>query len=364
MTQQTTFKSAPTSQYHLTYRDLDTLPDYIRRYELWEGELIMSPAPSIEHQVLVTKLLQILTLHDPQFERGIYVPAPVDVVLRENITVQPDIVYLSRAKMDLIREGRVFGAPDLCIEVLSPSTSAYDLSRKRRYYQGAGVREYWLVDPVERTLTIHGLVAGSKTEYGVGRAAISTLPEFEGLEVDLARGGGDVLERGARGEMIPDPGEIAQLAGPVHHDHVAVRPQAIDDEVVQDAALVVQEEAVTALARGQGVQVLGHYAVQGVLGASALEQELAHVADVEDAGPGAGLGMLGHDALVLHGHVETGEGGHLGLVGAVPGRERRCPKLFHGNRSSLVQDAAASGPTSLRCLRMDWNSSHRPTRRP
>lgn len=180
-------RPAPASQYSMTYHDLDTLPDYITRYELWEGELRMSPSPTSEHQMLSMRLTLTFGTFDPDFERGLFFYSPLDVVLRENVVVQPDFFFVVKSRREIVQEKRVMGPPDLCIEILSPKTSAYDLSRKRRYYEEAGVREYWLLDSVAQALTVYGLAAGITTEYRPGRMAVSTLPELEGLQVDIAR---------------------------------------------------------------------------------------------------------------------------------------------------------------------------------
>ncbi len=180
-------RPAPASQYSMTYRDLDTLPDYIKCYELWEGEFVVSPAPTIDHQTVSRRLLQIFAFFDPGEKRGVYFHAPTDVVLREDITVQPDILYISNERRDIIKERHIFGAPDVCIEILSPSTTAHDINRKRRYYREAGVREYWLVDPFERTLTVYDLTHDATTEHGAGQTAVSAVPALNGLRVEVDR---------------------------------------------------------------------------------------------------------------------------------------------------------------------------------
>ncbi|MBN1284858.1 MAG: Uma2 family endonuclease, partial [Anaerolineae bacterium] len=143
----------PLSQYDMTYHDIAALPDFITCYEIWEGELVMNPAPSINHQEISAKLMLAFGAHDPERSRGRYFHAPIDVVLREDITVQPDIVYVSRKRDDIIKGQHILGAPDLCIEILSPRTVDDDLNRKRRYYRENGVREYWIVNPFAHTVT-------------------------------------------------------------------------------------------------------------------------------------------------------------------------------------------------------------------
>ena len=153
---------------HYTYADYLTWPDDAR-YELIDGEaFLMSPAPLVEHQEVAGELFrQLANQLDGQPCRP-YI-APVDVRLPRtdeadaviDTVVQPDVlVVCDPSKID--RRG-VRGAPDWVLEVLSPSTAAHDQIAKRRTYERAGVREYWLVHPGDRTLTVYVLENG---QYG------------------------------------------------------------------------------------------------------------------------------------------------------------------------------------------------------
>jgi Uma2 family endonuclease len=173
------------TQSDWTYRDLDDLPADLERYELWEGELIISPAPTVNHQELVGRIHSLFVMFDPQKSRGRYFVAPVDVILGEKITVQPDMLWVAKANEDIIKDKHIVGAPDLCIEVMSPGSEEDDRDRKRRYYAEGGVREYWLLDSVGRTLSIYDLGRNTHTVYEEGALAQSTLPELAGLTVDV-----------------------------------------------------------------------------------------------------------------------------------------------------------------------------------
>ena len=153
---------------HYTYADYLQWPDETR-YELIDGEaFLMSPAPLVEHQEVAGEVYyQLRNQLDGQPCRP-YI-APVDVRLPRkdeadaaiDTVVQPDIlVVCDPRKID--RRG-VRGAPDWLLEVLSPSTAAHDQIAKRRTYERAGVREYWLVHPGDRTLTVYLLDNG---QYG------------------------------------------------------------------------------------------------------------------------------------------------------------------------------------------------------
>ena len=153
---------------HYTYADYLQWPDDTR-YELIDGEAFrMAPTPLIEHQEIAGEVYcQLANQLDGQPCRP-YI-APVDVRLPRkdeadaaiDTVVQPDVlVVCDPGKVD--RRG-VRGAPDWLLEVLSPSTAAHDQIAKRRTYERAGVREYWLVHPGDRTLTVYVLENG---QYG------------------------------------------------------------------------------------------------------------------------------------------------------------------------------------------------------
>ena len=153
---------------HYTYADYLTWPDDAR-YELIDGEaFLMAPAPLIEHQEVAGEVFRQLANQLDGKPCRPYI-APVDVRLPRNdeadaaidTVVQPDVlVVCDPSKID--RRG-VRGAPDWLLEVLSPSTAAHDQIAKRRTYERAGVREYWLVHPSDRTLTVYVLDNG---QYG------------------------------------------------------------------------------------------------------------------------------------------------------------------------------------------------------
>jgi Uma2 family endonuclease len=141
---------APTSELGPYRRaDYQALPDE-PRCELIYGRFYVSPSPAGPHQTVLLQLARMLD--DLAVAAGGLVQiAPMDVVLAEHSVVQPDVVYLSTAHRQQMRE-RVEGAPDLAVEVLSPGTARRDRGEKLRLYAEAGVREYWIVDPAERQI--------------------------------------------------------------------------------------------------------------------------------------------------------------------------------------------------------------------
>ncbi len=176
---------AQRDQQHHTYADYLGWPEDVR-YELIDGMAwLMAPAPDLAHQEVAGEVFrQLANLLEGQPCRALI--APVDVRLPRageadesiDTVVQPDVlVVCDPGKLD--RRG-VRGAPDFVVEVLSPATAAHDHVRKQRIYERAGVREYWLVHPNDRMVTIYRL-AGA--EYGkpevcvlAGETAVGILP--------------------------------------------------------------------------------------------------------------------------------------------------------------------------------------------
>ena len=130
----------------------DALPDDVRA-ELIDGELIFLEAPSSIHQELITELLLDIGNYIRNNKGPCKVlPAPLDVQLDcDNRTmIQPDISVICQ-KERIVEKG-VYGAPDFCIEIVSPSSRKRDYSKKVDKYMSAGVREYWIVDPKRETI--------------------------------------------------------------------------------------------------------------------------------------------------------------------------------------------------------------------
>jgi Uma2 family endonuclease len=140
-----------------TYEDLLALPEDGRRYEIIEGELYELPAPSLDHAMILANLVLLL---GPLVRSlgGTFFFAPLDVFFQGADPVQPDILAILPGWGGELRSRGPEGAPDLVIEVLSPSNRGRDLLTKRALYGRAGVREYWIVDPAARSveiLTLH-----------------------------------------------------------------------------------------------------------------------------------------------------------------------------------------------------------------
>jgi Uma2 family endonuclease len=174
----------PPEQGQWTYEDWLRLPDDGFRYEVLNGELHMTPPPTIAHQNVVTKLAARMHNFAEQASKGIVLVFPVGVQLPgQPVPVQPDIVFVRADRRDIIGEDYVEGAPDLVVEVLSPSNWLYDRREKLLAYQQAGVPEYWIIDYRARTVEIRVLEEGKYAlleEFSSGEMTRSqALPGFE-----------------------------------------------------------------------------------------------------------------------------------------------------------------------------------------
>ena len=149
-----------TTKKPFTYQDYLQLPDDGKRYEVINGELIMAPSPITIHQMINMSLSARLFNYVKENELGTILTAPLDVVLNETNVYQPDIIFISRERKEIITEKNISGAPDLVIEILSPSTAYYDLFDKKEQYEKFGVKEYWIVDPMRQWIEVYQLKEG------------------------------------------------------------------------------------------------------------------------------------------------------------------------------------------------------------
>lgn len=182
---------ASKAQIKFTYEDYKSLPYVERqRFELLEGELIpMAPSPGFAHQSVSLELVTRLHIFVQERGLGTVLEAPFDVVLGEpgeEQVVQPDILLVTKERRHIIHDDEIRGAPDLVVEVLSPSTVEKDRVFKRRLYAKYGVREYWIADPDTKTIEV--LTLG---ERGYERAGLYTKgqvlesPLLPGLRIPL-----------------------------------------------------------------------------------------------------------------------------------------------------------------------------------
>ncbi|MEW6417385.1 MAG: Uma2 family endonuclease [Nitrospirota bacterium] len=154
-----------TREKTLDIKDYKLLPEGAP-YQLIEGEFIMTPAPSPLHQMISANLFKKASRFVDEKGIGIVLYSPVDVYLGEKDAYQPDIVFISKERMEIIKEDGIYGAPDLIIEILSPTTAYYDIKKKYRVYERYGVKEYWIVDPDMRGIEV--FLLNDQGEFSLG----------------------------------------------------------------------------------------------------------------------------------------------------------------------------------------------------
>ncbi len=128
-----------------------------QRFELVEGVLRRMDAPTISHHDVSRRLERLLCDQLEETGRGKVYRMPVDVVLSNHDVVQPDLLFVAAGRLGIIGRANITGAPDLVVEILSPSTAQWDRRTKRQVYAKFGCKEYWLVDTEAQTVEVTSL---------------------------------------------------------------------------------------------------------------------------------------------------------------------------------------------------------------
>jgi Uma2 family endonuclease len=152
-----------------TYDDYATLPDDGPHYEIVNGVLVMTPAPTPEHQDIVLEIASYLRTYIKLTGLGRVFMGPLDVDLRPKNVFQPDVMVILNEHLDRVQAKKIVGAPDLVVEVASYSTAAFDRIIKYEKYAQAGIAEYWLVKPTSRTVEVLVLEHGEYRSLGIFR---------------------------------------------------------------------------------------------------------------------------------------------------------------------------------------------------
>ena len=153
----------------MTLREFEQLPPETL-CQLIEGELFMTPSPTTFHQMLSGRLEYGLLKYVEKYNVGFVFDAPLDVYLTDQDVYQPDIIFISNENKSIIRE-RIKGAPDLVMEILSESTGYLDIKTKKKVYEASGIKEYWIVDPMEKSVEIFALENG---RYALNQRVVET----------------------------------------------------------------------------------------------------------------------------------------------------------------------------------------------
>ncbi|MDH3600546.1 MAG: Uma2 family endonuclease [Candidatus Tectomicrobia bacterium] len=146
----------------LTYEAYLAMPEMKQRYEIIDGELIMSPSPLPIHQWIAANLFRLLDADVRARQLGVVFFAPLDVVIHQTPlrTRQPDLLFLSAERSGILGAEQLQGlpllahAPDLVIEILSPANTRRELDAKIEDYQSIGVNECWIVSPEAHTVEV------------------------------------------------------------------------------------------------------------------------------------------------------------------------------------------------------------------
>jgi Uma2 family endonuclease len=170
-----------------TYEDYLGLDDGVY-FEIIGGRAFMSPSPELFHQRWVRQILLAIESYVETGKLGEVLFAPIDVVFDNQNVVQPDLVYVSTANSALLERRGIMGAPDLVVEIISPSSLRRDRYEKRELYARFGVKEYWLADVANRSIEVLTLQNGAyqlaSCATGEGKIRSTILP---GFEMDLAQ---------------------------------------------------------------------------------------------------------------------------------------------------------------------------------
>jgi Uma2 family endonuclease len=169
----------------LTYDDYVNFPNDGKRYEIIDGELYVNPSPNMKHQRVLLRLAIALSRFVEKHRLGEVFIAPFDVVFSEIDVMEPDLLFISTARMHVLTQANVKGAPDLVVEVLSDGTRRYDETTKRKRYEHFEVQEYWIVDPIDDSVRILRLEGKQYERIIVGGDLTS--PLFPGFSLGLKK---------------------------------------------------------------------------------------------------------------------------------------------------------------------------------
>lgn len=169
----------------MTLEEFLQLEETTHPCELINGELIMSPVPSPNHQE-VSGLLYVLFFNAARATGGKVYFSPIGLFVNQRNYFEPDILYVSPKKLSLITQRGVEGPPDLVVEILSPFNSRTDRVIKKNTYLEFGVDEYWIVDPFHKNITVYTQSSGQNAPSHIfaGKDRVSS-PNLATLAFDV-----------------------------------------------------------------------------------------------------------------------------------------------------------------------------------
>ncbi|MBI3847644.1 MAG: Uma2 family endonuclease [Planctomycetes bacterium] len=169
------------------WRDYWRQPDDGKRWEILRGEFVLLPTPTVKHQIVMGNLLHAIMNHvEGDGERLGFCVMRLATVLADDTVVDPDILFVARARQKIVKEPGVFGAPDLLVEIVFEKTRERDTEIKRRLYGECGVREYWIVDPDAQSVEVLALEAGRLvTKSTTTNGDVTSAVALPGLRVPI-----------------------------------------------------------------------------------------------------------------------------------------------------------------------------------
>jgi len=160
------------------------MPDDGNRYELLNGVITMAAAPTWKHQLVSRAIFRLIDQWVVEHVLGDTLFAPVDVILDDENVLQPDIVFVDEAHLSGVQGGRMHGAPQLLVEVISPTSRGRDSVEKAMQYARAGAAEYWLADPRLETISVFSLIDLVYVERSPDDGDVSASVVLPGLRID------------------------------------------------------------------------------------------------------------------------------------------------------------------------------------
>jgi len=170
-----------------TYEDLLLLPEDGLRHEIIDGEHYVNASPITRHQRVAYRLVLAIGKYLEDHPLGQLFFAPLDIVLSQNDVVEPDLMFISNERREIVTVNNIQGAPELLIEILSQSNKRYDEVTKHALYERTGVGEYWIVDPARDVVRVFRRNAAGRYERAAELSENDTLtsPLFPTLEIQL-----------------------------------------------------------------------------------------------------------------------------------------------------------------------------------
>ncbi len=179
--------TAPSVKF--TYEDFLNFPNDGKRHEIIDGDHYVTPSPNTKHQTVSFNLTVLVGTYLQHHPIGAVFTAPFDVVFSDLSVVEPDLLYISRERANILTDQHVRGAPDLVVEILSPGTRKTDEVTKRKLYERFDVQEYWVIDPELETIKVYRRGDGGfvrAAELAAEAGDIVTTPLLPECSISLA----------------------------------------------------------------------------------------------------------------------------------------------------------------------------------